>query len=164
DDAIMQMVMGHAVDIPQRAHKHGAMKAVLDMKSVTTKAVDPADRIKDVNLTVGAGEIVGVAGVDGSGQRGLVSVLSGLADAASGTISLNGEDMLRADTASWRRQGLAHLPADRFPQGGAPGLSLAKNAIAGTASSAGSITADKQIFWGPFLRWNAIKARVSGMI
>jgi len=160
DDAIMQMVMGHAVDIPQRAHKHGTMKTVLDMKGVTTKAADPADRIKDVNLTVGAGEIVGVAGVDGSGQRGLVSVLSGLAEAASGTISLNGEDMLRADTASWRRQGLAHLPADRFSQGGAPGLSLAENAIAGT----GSITADKQIFWGPFLRWNAIKARVSGMI
>jgi simple sugar transport system ATP-binding protein len=164
DDAIMQMVMGHAVDIPERAHKHGAMKTVLDMKGVTTKAADPADRIKDVNLTVGAGEIVGVAGVDGSGQRGLVSVLSGLAEAAGGTISLNGEDMLRADTASWRRQGLAHLPADRFSQGGAPGLSLAENAIAGTGSSAGSITADKQIFWGPFLRWNAIKARVSGMI
>lgn len=126
DDAIMQMVMGHAVDIPQRAHKHGTMKTVLDMKGVTTKAADLADRIKDVNLTVGAGEIVGVAGVDGSGQRGLVSVLSGLAEAASGTISLNGEDMLRADTASWRRQGLAHLPADRFSQGGAPGLSLAE--------------------------------------
>jgi len=87
-------------------------------------------------------------------------VLSGLAEAASGTISLNGVDMLRADTASWRRQGLAHLPADRFSQGGAPGLSLAENAIAG----AGSITADGQIFRGPFLRWNAIKARVSGMI
>ncbi len=160
DDAIMQMVMGHAVDIPQRAHKHGAMKTVLDMKDVTTRAADPADRIKDVSLTIGAGEIVGVAGVDGSGQRGLVSVLSGLAEAASGAISLNGKDMLRADTASWRRQGLAYLPADRFSQGGAPGLSLAENAIAG----AGSITADRQIFRGPFLRWNAIKARVSGMI
>ncbi|MCP6390830.1 hypothetical protein NL487_28310, partial [Klebsiella pneumoniae] len=40
DDAIMQMVMGHAVDIPERAHKHGAMKTVLDMKGVTTKAAD----------------------------------------------------------------------------------------------------------------------------
>lgn len=160
DDAIMQMVMGHAVDIPQRAHKHGTLKPVIDMKSVTTSAADPADRINDVNLTIGAGEIVGVAGVDGSGQRGLVSVLSGLADAASGTISFNGEDMLRADTANWRKNGLAYLPADRFSQGGAPGLSLAENAIAG----AGSITPDSQIFRGPFLRWNAIKARVSGMI
>ncbi|AIJ69343.1 ABC transporter family protein [Brucella suis bv. 3 str. 686] len=70
------------------------------MKDVTTAAPDPADRIRNVSLTIGAGEIIGVAGVDGSGQRGLVSVLSGLAVAASGTISLNGVDMLRADTAS----------------------------------------------------------------
>ncbi|HWT63064.1 MAG TPA: ABC transporter ATP-binding protein [Ochrobactrum sp.] len=160
DDAIMQMVMGHAVDIPQRAHKQGPTETVLEMQGVTTLALDPADRIRDVSLTIGAGEILGVAGVDGSGQRGLVSVLSGLMEASSGAIHLNGADMLAAKTANWRRQGLAYLPADRFSQGGAPGLSLAENAIAG----AGSITPDKQIFWGPFLRWNAIKARVSGMI
>ncbi|CUW45661.1 ABC transporter, ATP-binding protein [Brucella vulpis] len=160
DDAIMQMVMGHAVDIPKRAHQRGPGRTVLEMKDVTTAALDPADRIRNVSLTIGAGEIVGVAGVDGSGQRGLVSVLSGLAVAASGAISLNGGDMLRADTANWRKKGLAYLPADRFSQGGAPGLSLAENAIAG----AGSVTADRQIFRGPFLRWSAIKARVSGMI
>ncbi|WP_449414947.1 ABC transporter ATP-binding protein [Ochrobactrum teleogrylli] len=157
DDAIMQMVMGHAVDIPKRAHKTGPTRTVLAMNGVTTKAPDPADRINDINLTIGAGEIVGVAGVDGSGQRGLVSVLSGLAEASSGTISLNDANMLRADTASWRKKGLAYLPADRFSQGGAPGLSLAENAIAGTDHNSDT---DR----GPFLRWNAIKTRVQDMI
>ncbi|TMV05810.1 ABC transporter ATP-binding protein [Brucella haematophila] len=157
DDAIMQMVMGHAVDIPKRAHKTGPTRTVLAMNGVTTKAPDPADRINDINLTIGAGEIVGVAGVDGSGQRGLVSVLSGLAEAATGTISLNDANMLRADTASWRKKGLAYLPADRFSQGGAPGLSLAENAIAGTDHN-------PETDRGPFLRWNAIKTRVQGMI
>ncbi len=104
DDAIMQMVMGHAVDIPQRAHRQNATETVLEMKGVTIEAPDPADRIRDVSLVIGAGEIVGVAGVDGSGQRGLVSVLSGLAGATGGTIGLNGVDMLRADTASWRKR------------------------------------------------------------
>jgi len=157
DDAIMQMVMGHAVDIPKRAHKTGPTRTVLAMNGVTTKAPDPADRINDISLTIGAGEIVGVAGVDGSGQRGLVSVLSGLAEAATGTISLNDANMLRADTASWRNKGLAYLPADRFSQGGAPGLSLAENAIAGTDRNPDT---DR----GPFLRWNAIKTRVQDMI
>ncbi|MEL4070708.1 ABC transporter ATP-binding protein [Ochrobactrum sp. GPK 3] len=157
DDAIMQMVMGHAVDIPKRAHKTGPTRTVLAMNGVTTKAPDPADRINDINLTIGAGEIVGVAGVDGSGQRGLVSVLSGLAEAATGSISLNDANMLRADTASWRKKGLAYLPADRFSQGGAPGLSLAENAIAGTDHNPDT---DR----GPFLRWNAIKTRVQDMI
>ncbi|MFD2651128.1 ABC transporter ATP-binding protein [Brucella rhizosphaerae] len=157
DDAIMQMVMGHAVDIPERAHKQGPTETVLEMQGVTIEALDPADRIRDVSLTIGAGEIVGVAGVDGSGQRGLVSVLSGLMEASNGTIRLNGADMLSAKTASWRKKGLAYLPADRFSQGGAPGLSLAENAIAGTDGN-------RETDFGPFLRWNAIKARVSGMI
>ena len=157
DDAIMQMVMGHAVEIPERAHKLNATQTVLEMKGVTIEALDPADRIRDVNLTVGEGEIVGVAGVDGSGQRGLVSALSGLMRASQGAITLNGADMGTADTASWRKKGLAYLPADRFSQGGAPGLSLAENTIAGTD---GNPDTD----FGPFLRWSAIKARVSGMI
>lgn len=157
DDAIMQMVMGHAVEIPQRAHKTNLTQTVLEMKGVTIEALDPADRIRDVNLTIGEGEIVGVAGVDGSGQRGLVSTLSGLMQASQGTITLNGADMTSADTASWREKGLAYLPADRFSQGGAPGLSLAENTIAGTDGN-------RDTDFGPFLRWSAIKARVNGMI
>ena len=157
DDAIMQMVMGHAVEIPERAHKLNATQTVLDMKGVTIEALDPADRIRDVNLTIGEGEIVGVAGVDGSGQRGLVSALSGLMRASQGAITLNGADMGAADTASWRKKGLAYLPADRFSQGGAPGLSLAENTIAGTDGN-------RDTDFGPFLRWSAIKARVSDMI
>lgn len=157
DDAIMQMVMGHAVEIPERAHKLNATQTVLEMKGVTIEALDPADRIRDVNLTIGEGEIVGVAGVDGSGQRGLVSALSGLMRASQGAITLNGADMGAADTASWRKKGLAYLPADRFSQGGAPGLSLAENTIAGTDGN-------RDTDFGPFLRWSAIKARVSGMI
>jgi len=157
DDAIMQMVMGHAVEIPERAHKLNATQTVLEMKGVTIEALDPADRIRDVNLTIGEGEIVGVAGVDGSGQRGLVSALSGLMRASQGAINLNGADMGAADTASWRKKGLAYLPADRFSQGGAPGLSLAENTIAGTDGN-------RDTDFGPFLRWSAIKARVSGMI
>ncbi|MEN5278458.1 ABC transporter ATP-binding protein [Brucella sp. TWI432] len=157
DDAIMQMVMGHAVEIPQRAHKTNLTQTVLEMKGVTIEALDPADRIRDVNLTIGEGEIVGVAGVDGSGQRGLVSTLSGLMQASQGTITLNGADMTTADTASWREKGLAYLPADRFSQGGAPGLSLAENTIAGTDGN-------RDTDFGPFLRWSAIKARVNGMI
>ncbi|WP_029692520.1 ATP-binding cassette domain-containing protein, partial [Brucella abortus] len=46
DDAIMQMVMGHAVDIPKRAHQRGPGRTVLEMKDVTTAAPDPADRIR----------------------------------------------------------------------------------------------------------------------
>jgi len=128
---------------------------VLD--GVSTAVRDPADRIQDISLKIHAGEIVGIAGVEGSGQRGLVSVLSGMMNPASGRIAFNGRDMARVDALGWRRAGLANLPADRFGQGGAPALSLAENAIAGTDG-------DPELQRGPLLRGAAITARVRKMI
>jgi len=157
DDAIMQMVMGRPVEVARRVPAQAASDVVVALDSVSTAVRDPADRIQDISLKIHAGEIVGVAGVEGSGQRGLVSVLSGMMKPASGRIAFNGRDMARADALGWRRAGLANLPADRFGQGGAPALSLAENAIAGTDG-------DSELQRGPLLRGAAITARVRKMI
>src|SRR5690606_7705659 len=130
---------------------------LLALHNVSTAARDPADRLTDISLEIRADEIVGVAGVDGSGQRGLVSVLSGMMQPASGSIHFAGVDMSRANTADWRKAGLAHLPADRFIQGGTPALSLIDNAIAGSDG-------DPALQWGPFLRRSAIRSRVWAMV
>ena len=157
DDAIMQMVMGRAVEVTRRVPAKVAGVGAVVLAGVSTAVRDPADRIQDISLKIHAGEIVGIAGVEGSGQRGLVSVLSGMMKPASGRIAFNGRDMARADALGWRRAGLANLPADRFGQGGAPALSLAENAIAGTDG-------DPELQRGPLLRGAAITARVRKMI
>jgi simple sugar transport system ATP-binding protein len=157
DDAIMQMVMGRAVEVARRVPAQAAGPAALVVENISTGARNAADRIREISLTVGAGEIVGVAGVEGSGQRGLVSALSGLMKPVSGRIVFNGRDMTAADRMAWRRAGLANLPADRFGQGGAPALSLVENGIAGTDG-------DEELQRGPFLRRSAIAARVRRMI
>ncbi len=157
DDAIMQMVMGRAVEVTRRVPAKVAGDVAVVLDGVSTAVRDPADRIQDISLKIHAGEIVGIAGVEGSGQRGLVSVLSGMMKPASGRIDFNGRDMARADALGWRRAGLANLPADRFGQGGAPALSLAENAIAGTDG-------DPELQRGPLLRGAAITARVRKMI
>lgn len=157
DDAIMEMVMGHAVDIPKRHFNAGDKPVVIAVRDLTVAGDDPADRIRNLGFTIGAGEILGVAGVDGSGQRGLVAALSGSGQIVDGSVAFNGKEMRDADCAHWRKNGLAYLPADRFAQGGAPGLTLAENAIAGTDGN-------PEIDRGPFLRRNAIRARVSAMI
>ncbi len=157
DDQIMQMVMGHAVDLTRRVPSNAEGAATLVIENVSTTSRDPADVVRNVSLTLHAGEIVGVAGVDGSGQRGLVSVLSGLMKPTSGTIRFNGADFTTETMHGWRVAGLANLPADRFAQGGAPALSLAENAVAGTDG-------DPRVQWGPFLRRKAIAGRVQKMI
>ena len=87
-------------------------------------------------FTLHAGEILGLAGVEGSGQRGLVGVLTGLLRAEGGTADFLGRDMTRMDTAALRAMGLGHLPADRYAEGGARTLSLADNAIGDAYRSA----------------------------
>jgi len=111
--------------------RHALGPEVLRVAALSMPAAAAADRLVDVSFVLHAGEILGVAGVEGNGQRGLVSVLSGLTRPASGQASLLGRDVWRMDTAALRRAGMGHLPADRFAQGGARTLSVADNAIGG---------------------------------
>lgn len=156
DDQIMQMVMGAPVDVPPRKQR-AIGKAVIEVMDASTDSRDPATLLRNVSFALHRGEIIGVAGVDGSGQQGLVDILSGGRHAASGSVRMNGQDMVRADTATWRRAGLAHLPADRFTRGGAPGMTVADNAVAGR-----NVSADLRK--GPFLRPAAIRARARAMV
>ena len=157
DAEITRMVMGRDVAVPRRQRQSPEAPVLLELSDVSTVARDPADQLSGISLTIRADEIVGVAGVDGSGQRGLVSLLSGLMRPTSGTIRFAGGDLSKASAAQWRKAGLAYLPADRFRQGGTPALSLIDNAIAGTDR-------DATLQWGPFLRRGAIRDRVHGMV
>ncbi len=85
--------------------------------------------LREVSLQVRAGEILGIAGVAGNGQRELAEVLTGLRGATSGTM-LFGDVPLGSHTR-WLDIGqqLAHIPEDRAAVGSVPGLSVAENLI-----------------------------------
>lgn len=156
DSDIMQLVMGKQVNVVRRKPTVTSADVVVSLSHVTLNASDPASKINDINLTLHRGEIVGVAGVDGSGQRGLVALLAGQTTADRGEIRFDGQ-LMGTGVESWRKQGMAWLPEDRFHQGGCGALSLADNAIAGTDG-------DQRIQQGPFLKQRAIVARVKAMI
>jgi general nucleoside transport system ATP-binding protein len=142
--SLAELVIGAEVPTVQRkARRTGATRLALAGIGVADE--DASDRLEDVTLVVAAGEIVGVAGVDGNGQRGLADVLSGARVPDSGTVSLNGKMMNASGAAEWRNAGAAHLPSDRFAAGGAPDLSLRDNAIAARDF-------DRALLFGPFIR------------
>jgi simple sugar transport system ATP-binding protein len=85
--------------------------------------------LTDVSFQVKAGEILGVAGVAGNGQRELVEVLAGLRPRTSGSVDVDGEIMDRADARHPIRMGVAYVPQDRLGTGLAPDLSIAENLI-----------------------------------
>jgi general nucleoside transport system ATP-binding protein len=83
-----------------------------------------------IRLAVHGGEIVGLAGVEGNGQRELIDVVLGIRRPDRGRISLVGQDVTRSSLGSRRRAGLAYVPEDRLTEGLEPGGSITRSAIA----------------------------------
>ncbi|HTG47354.1 MAG TPA: ABC transporter ATP-binding protein [Actinomycetota bacterium] len=90
-----------------------------------------AGRLHGLDLEVHAGEIVGVAGVEGNGQRDLADVIMGLEPVGLGRITLGGRDLTTMDTAEVRRAGTAFVPEDRHEQGLVLDMSLWENTLLG---------------------------------
>ncbi len=93
---------------------------VLDVQSLRVIDDKGVERVKGIDLTVRAGEIVGIAGVAGNGQSELLEVLGGFAD-GTGTITVNGKQIPLtghgADGQARRAAGIAHVPEDRQREG-----------------------------------------------
>ena len=85
--------------------------------------------VETASLSLRAGEIVGLAGVDGNGQRELVEALVGVRRVASGTLTLGGTDITQLPVRARLDLGLRIIPEDRHSEGIVEGWSLEENAI-----------------------------------
>jgi simple sugar transport system ATP-binding protein len=83
--------------------------------------------VRDVSFVVRAGEIVGIAGVDGNGQTELIDALTGLRQVESGRVVVAGEDLTGGDARDHIDEGLGHIPEDRQRRGLVLEFSLAEN-------------------------------------
>ncbi|HKX48055.1 MAG TPA: ABC transporter ATP-binding protein [Gaiellaceae bacterium] len=83
--------------------------------------------VRGVSFRVHAGEIVGIAGVDGNGQTELIEALTGLRATASGRFSVAGRDLTGASTHRILDDGVGHIPEDRQRRGLVLEFSLAEN-------------------------------------
>jgi simple sugar transport system ATP-binding protein len=103
---------------------------VLAMRGVSVVRNDGTRALNDIDLTVNAGEIVGIAGVEGNGQTELIEVIAGLVNAAGGEIDLNGA-ALRGSSRDRAAAGVAHVPEDRHARGLILEYDIADNLILG---------------------------------
>ena len=155
DEEIARLVMGEAgtAEIVRPAASEAPPRIVV--RGLSLNSADGNDRLEGIDLDIRPGEILGIAGVDGSGQRGLVKLMSGARRADGGGFAWDGADVVAENTGRLRRRGLAHLPADRFREGGSRRLTLAENALAG---------AHRGYRTGPLLRMQAMTARTRDII
>jgi len=131
--ALARLMVGR--DVLLRVDKPAAQPGatVLAVRDVTITARDGARRLDKVSFEVRAGEIVGVAGVEGNGQTELIEALAGLLPGSqvSGSMSLGGRDIRELDARRRREAGIAHVPEDRHRRGLLLDFSLWENAILG---------------------------------
>lgn len=73
--------------------------------------------VRDFSLEVRAGEIVGIAGVEGNGQRELVQAITGLRKIDSGSVKIGGTDSTKLSPHKIHELGVAHVPEDREKMG-----------------------------------------------
>jgi ABC-type uncharacterized transport system ATPase subunit len=111
--------------------KPGAVRLSVRELSVTT--VEGAKAVDHVSFEVRAGEIVGIAGVEGNGQRELIEALAGLVEPTrvSGDVRLDGESLAGLSARTRREHGIAHIPEDRHQRGLLLEFGLDENAILG---------------------------------
>ena len=130
-NASLSRLMIGAEPPPLQHREARAGAPVLRVQRLSLPRASPfAVELKDVDLTVYAGEIVGVAGVSGNGQQELMAALSGEDPrAAPGAVTLFGTDIARAGPRARRRLGLHFVPEERLGRGAVPTLSLALNTL-----------------------------------
>ncbi|MBQ0071525.1 MAG: ABC transporter ATP-binding protein, partial [Spirochaetales bacterium] len=129
EQELATMMVGRPVkfDIEKAPCKPG--KVVLEMKDLTVNDSLGIPKVKDFSLSVRAGEIVGIAGVDGNGQTELLYAISGLSKVEKGQILLNGEDITNLTIRERNEKGLGHIPEDRHKHGLVGGLTVGENTV-----------------------------------
>lgn len=113
--------------------------------------------LRGVSLSVGAGEIVGVAGVAGNGQRELGEIVAGLRRPTRGRVRISGRDRTQASPLDVIRSGVGHIPEDRTGVGIAPRLGVADNLMLKSYR-------DSRFGRGPLLDRRAVAKRARELI
>ena len=154
---LAEMMVGRAVSLQVEKAPATAGEPVLEVEHVTV--VDPRGHqvVKDVSLQVRAGEVLGVAGVQGNGQTELIKSLLGLVKPDAGTIRLEGRDITRQGPRETLAEGIGYIPEDRSHDGYVGSFSVRENLVL-------DLYRDDQFSRGPALRLDEIAANAESRI
>ena len=125
-DDLVQLMFGRVLKMER--------KPPIPLGDVVYKVEDlvveaPRVNIRGVYLDVRAGEVIGLAGMEGSGQRHLLQACAGLLRPTSGRIWLKGKDMTGRSYLDFYREGVTYLPATRLEEGLLPGLDITQHLL-----------------------------------
>ncbi|MER3437273.1 MAG: ABC transporter ATP-binding protein, partial [Chloroflexota bacterium] len=129
EEYLAQLMVGRAVTLT--VTKSPARPGAVVLEARDLSYVTPTGRwaLRRVTFGVRSGEILGIAGIEGSGQTELVEILAGLLQPTGGGIWLNGQPLVARTPRQVREAGLSHIPEDRLKNGVAALASIADNLV-----------------------------------
>jgi len=123
------MMVGREVILQYDRAPMQAGERRLEVDDVWVTGDNNEDALRGVSLSVRAGEILGLAGVSGNGQRELAEALAGLRPVKQGKVQINGKDVSHVSPAHHNAAGLAYIPEERMRDGAIKDFSVAENMI-----------------------------------
>ena len=131
-EALAEMMVGRPVDLVVGKDVASPKDVVLQVDDVFVTDDRDHMTVNGVSFDVKAGEVVGIAGVQGNGQTELVGMLTGMRPAASGAVSVSGEDVTHEGPRGIHSRGVAHIPEDRQRRGLIMSFTITENMVLDT--------------------------------
>lgn len=128
---LANMMIGRDVLLEIEKEESQPGRPVLELRDVSIRRDDGLMAVSNVELEVRAGEIVGIAGVDGNGQLELGEAIAGLRKLETGTLTFDGEGIPKPTTGRMLERGLGHIPDDRHKKGLVLPFSIKENILLG---------------------------------
>jgi ABC-type uncharacterized transport system ATPase subunit len=129
EEELASLMVGRAVSLTVDKPPREAGDAVLDIVRLAVNDDRGHRAVDGVDLTVRAGEVLGIAGVQGNGQTELVEAIMGLRPILTGTVSVGGQDLRGKRTKEILRAGVGYVPEDRSVDGLVKDFTISENLV-----------------------------------
>jgi general nucleoside transport system ATP-binding protein len=123
-DILVELMFGKIIELGER-NNYAREDFQLELRHLVVEHYPL--RIEDVNVSLRKGEVIGLAGMEGSGQDILLRACVGLFKPIAGSVVINGKDLSNKTYHAYQDHGVAFLPASRMEEGLVPGLTLSEH-------------------------------------
>ncbi|HFI0236431.1 TPA: ABC transporter ATP-binding protein [Streptococcus suis] len=128
-EALAEMMVGRSVSFKTEKIASNPKEPLLSIRDLVVHENRGVPAVKNLSLDVRAGEIVGIAGIDGNGQTELIQAITGLRKVKSGSITIKGTEVTKYNSRQITELSVGHVPEDRHRDGLVLQLSLAENMV-----------------------------------
>lgn len=143
---LVELMMGKKVNLSINSVKTEKGKEVLEVKNLCVKDNNKIDVIKNISFSIRAGEILGIAGITGCGQKELCEAIAGITKINSGKVIFEGKDITKKTSADLVKEDIkiSYIPEDRLGMGLVGSMGISDNILLKTYKKQKNLLLDRK--------------------